>query len=329
MSDEIDFRFTGKLADENRMDFYESARFQYAAARLSVKLDRFRRYGKFPDKVTRKGNTGIDLKTFKDGSFIIQLSSASLQTSIDRPFLDLSLPALWTYVVERIFKPAQTEDIRRLLTAEPHLLAEYDSAIANNDDPSRLTLELLENQLFLSDLAPSTAELLQRLKAESQRRQYLARTSDQFSRISKEQDAFLVTMAAPLLRELSVPLRRSASHAIVSIRERDASQPILAVDAISASEVELVRVDPEIQTVRINIVQYDKETGWGKFRNAEFDGRAPFSISADKKDSLQSAVLQNMNKPEVLVQAHYVRSIAGINKRLIILDFPYDRHRDD
>lgn len=324
MSEDLDFHFTGKLADDQRMDFYESARFQYAAARLSVKLDRFRRYGKFPEKVTRKNNTGIDLRTFKDGSFIIRLLSPVLSES-ERPFLNLSLPSLWAYVVERVFKPAQAEEIRNVLSTQSNLLDIFESRIASGDDPTQQTLALLDQQRSSAPLSPETNELLERLRAESQRRRFLTETREQFSKISKEQDANLVTMAAPLLKEFAIPLRRSASHATVSIGG-ETKLSILTVNAVTASEVELVSVDPHVTILRINIVQYDKETGWGRFRNVEFQGRAPFSISADRKDGLQQAVLRNMNKEEVLVQAHFVRSVAGINKRLIILDFPEDRY---
>jgi hypothetical protein len=57
--DQLLFHFQGGLADQNRMDFYEAARFQYAAARLSVKLDQFRRTGRFSKRVTESSRTNI------------------------------------------------------------------------------------------------------------------------------------------------------------------------------------------------------------------------------------------------------------------------------
>jgi hypothetical protein len=50
MPETLTFHFEGALADSHRMNFYESARFQYAAARLMVKLAQFRQRGRFVKK---------------------------------------------------------------------------------------------------------------------------------------------------------------------------------------------------------------------------------------------------------------------------------------
>lgn len=71
MAEEIDFRFQGGLSDGHEMDFYEAGRFQYGAARLMVKLDQFRRTGRFYSRVTIDNNTSIRLRNQEDGSFII------------------------------------------------------------------------------------------------------------------------------------------------------------------------------------------------------------------------------------------------------------------
>src|SRR4051794_4674083 len=106
MPDIIEFAFDGKLASESRMDFYEISRFQYAASRLAVKLDHFRRRGTFPKKVTRQANFGIDVRPYEPGSFLIEVVAPA--AAIVGPLLiELPLTSLWTYVVERVFKPAE------------------------------------------------------------------------------------------------------------------------------------------------------------------------------------------------------------------------------
>lgn len=323
-TDSVELRFTGKLSDQNRMDFYESARVQYAAARLSVKLDKFRRTGSFPDKVTRKSNTGLDLTTFKDGSFRIQFIAPPIESGA-RGFLNVPVSALWAYVIERVFSPAQSDDIRRSLATKRALLSEYERLVVGQEDQASLTRGLLERELATGRaLESDSSELLNRLVAEAARRDYLARLSPLLARITAQQDADLVTMAAPLLKDFNVPLRRSAAYASISIGKGASRKPVLNLDEIMATDVELSRIDPTPTVLRIDIVQYDKENGWGKFRNEEFEGRASFSVAADKKERLQGMILRHMNKPEVLVEAQYVRSLGGVKKRIILLGFPKD-----
>lgn len=328
-NDGIDLRFTGKLADANRMDFYEAARLQYATARLAVKLDRFRRYGKFPKKVTTASNTGIDLTPFDKGSFHIRFD-APINESSDNWFINVPLSALWAYVIERVFKPADDADIRRGLFWEDDLLDSYDSSIREAEDPARRTLNLVGNASASGrPLDEEAVQLANRLYSEAERRAYLTSISHLLAPISAEQDAKLVTMAAPLLKDFSLPFRRSAAYASLSIYGPGVPRrPILNIDKAMAAEVELSNIDQNVVPLRINIVQYDKESGWGKFRNPEFEGKSPFSVAADRKNDLQAAILRNMNKDEVLATVSYVRSLAGINKRLILFDLPEDQYYD-
>lgn len=327
MEDELLFHFSGKLADENKMDFYESARFQYAAARLSVKLDRYRRYGNFPSKVTRASNTGIDLAVFKKGSFDIEIL-APLLTTVGPMFIEVPLSALWTYVVERVFKPADSDNIREALRTQDRLIDAFESSIAGSETTAQQTLALLEQQIAQGQLlTEDNKNLRERLVAEVERRAYLQGMRDQLARISPEDDAQLVTMAAPLLKEVSVPLRRSATLATLHVGGATGKRTILAADRAMASSVELSKIDPNISTIRINLIQYNKENGWGKFRNREFNGLASFSISADRKENLQPLILKYMGEPEVMVSAYFVRSLSGVNQRLIIVGIAPEQYQ--
>lgn len=303
------------------MDFYESSRFQYAAARLSVKLDRFRKTGSFPSKVTRTNNSGIDLAPFERGSFGIEIFAPILAAAAP-VFLEVPLTALWTYVVERVFKPAEDDVMRLALETQGRLIDAYEAQIAGRENTAQATLGLLSAELDENrGLSEENAELRERLLAEVERRAYLQGMRDQLARITPEQDANLVTMAAPLLKELAVPLRRSAAQATISISDGRKFRPILSANKAMADEVELSEIDPNITPIRIDIIQYNKENGWGKFRNAEFNGLASFSVSADRKDELQPRILESMNEPYVFVQAYYVRSLSGIKQRIIIVGF--------
>jgi len=101
MPEMLTFHFEGALADAHAMNFYESARFQYAAARLMVKLAQFRHSGRFVQKITNNSNFDIKLKSQSDGSFNINVEDSG-QSKSDDPFIKISLADLIAYVSERI-----------------------------------------------------------------------------------------------------------------------------------------------------------------------------------------------------------------------------------
>lgn len=326
MVDRIRFVFEGKLADQHRMDFYESARFQYAAARLSVKLDQYRRTGRFTSKITYKNNTSIQLRPFEEGSFGIEVLAAMLPLVPGAAFfIEVPLSTLWTYVVERIFKPADEDNVRQALKNNNRMLDVFEAQIEQNGNAFGQVTAMLQDQIERTgDLRENERNLYERLLAEGQRRAYLEGRADQLANISAEDDAKLVTMAAPLLREFSVPLRSSAQSASLSVSAGGDVKTILNVDRQMAEDVELAIVDDEIVPLRIDIIQYNKENGWGKFRSGDFDGVTSFSIPADRKERLQELVLDAMNGTDTFVQAYYVRSMAGVPQRLLLVNIIID-----
>ncbi|TFI56362.1 hypothetical protein E2493_20565 [Sphingomonas parva] len=324
MEDVISFVFSGKLAHNNEMDFYEAARFQYAASRLTVKLDKFRRTGEFPKKVTRQNNTAINLRPYRPGSFGIDIIGPALAT-LPPLLYELPITSLWTYVIERVFKPAESDTIKQALQTQADLIRVFDASIASSDRQATMTLQMLERQIAQErEVNEEVRELYERLLAETQRRSYLEAHQEVLNKITPEQDAELVTMATPLLKEIAVPLRRSASLASVNISDKYGRRRVLSATRRMADEVETIRIDPQITPVRLDIVQYNKESGWGKFRNPEFDGQTPFSVPADRKENLKSKLTRAMNKDEVFVLAYYVRSVTGKKLRIIITDFVED-----
>lgn len=114
MNEIVNFHFEGKLSDSHRMNFYEAARFQYAAARLLVKLSQFRETGKFSQKITQKSNFDIRLTALADGSFNINVEELGHQPK-EPPFVDLPLSDMLAYVSERIVDKMEEEKVKKLI----------------------------------------------------------------------------------------------------------------------------------------------------------------------------------------------------------------------
>lgn len=319
MPELIEFRFDGQLAENHQMDFYEAGRFQYDAARLMVKLDQFRRTGRFSQKITYQNNTQITLATQGDGSFIIA-ALAPLAGAIAEAFVTAPISLMWSYVVDRIVKPATDEDLRLALETNRDLIGVFQAEIVERGETNRRTLDLLENRIARGDqLNQENNELRERLLAETERRAYLEGEADTLRAISIEQDTKLVSMAAPLIRDMGVALRSSARTLDVSASQGEKSRRIMFLNRQMASEIETSIVDDEPTLILVKVVQYNRETGWGKLRIGNEVALLSFNIPSDIKGELLLPVTRAMNRDEIYIECVFVRSTRGIRQRAIVL----------
>jgi anion-transporting ArsA/GET3 family ATPase len=319
MPERIEFRFDGQLSAEHLMDFYEAGRFQYGAARLLVKLDQFRRTGRFSQKITYGNNTRITLEAQEPGSFVIG-ALAPLANMIAEAFVAAPVSLLWSYVVDRIVKPASDDNLREALATNREMLGVFQADIAEREDRTRRTLDLLENRIARGDdLTEENRQLHERLLAETERRAYLEGEAAMLRRISIEQDTKLVSMAAPLLRDMGVALRSSASTLRVATEQGPNRRRMLFLNRQMASEIETSLIDEESTLLLVKIVQYNTETGWGKLRMQEHEGLLSFNVPSDVKGELQRPLTAAMNEQETYIECVFVRSSRGIRQRAIVL----------
>lgn len=320
MDESLEFVFDGQLAAQNQMDFYEAARFQYAAARLLVKLDNFRRNGDFPKKITYKNTPNINVLPSRPGSFGIDIFAPFV--AVAAPMLvEVPLSSMLSYVIDRVFRSADDDVIREALATQRDLIETFDNAIAGRDRTIDRTLDLLQNKIereeFLTDQVIS---LQDRIIADQQRRIELAEYGPQLRGITEEREADLITMSAPLLKEMNVPLRRSAKKVSIRSVKNGERRNILSADKAMADAVELAIVDRHVTTIDINVVQFNKQSGWGKFENVEWDGLSPFSVPGDLLEYIRETVVNAMNKQLVEVDCFFVRSPSGQQQRIIVTD---------
>jgi hypothetical protein len=323
MPEEIDFTFNGALSDGHELDFYEAGRFQYGAARLMVKLDQFRRTGRFSSRVTYENNTRILLKTQEDGSFVISTLVPFLMAGGDA-FLQANIGLMWSYVADRVLRPASTDNLREALATQRDLIQTFDANIAQQGEQNRRTLDLLADRIARGDqLSNDNQRLYERLLAEGQRRAYLEGETDTLRRIAPDQDARLISMAAPLLKDMGVTLRNSASTLRVSANDNGNNREIIFLNRRMASDVDTSRIDDQSTLILVRIVQYNVETGWGKLRTAEHDGLLSFNVPSDRKGDVQGELLEAMdrrgNRMDTYIECLFVRALSGVLQRAIIL----------
>lgn len=315
MAEVITFHFEGALADAHRMNFYESARFQYAAARLMVKLAQFRQGGRFGKKITNKSNFDIQLKSQKDGSFNINVE-ATQGPSNEGQFIDINLSDLIAYVSERIIGKIDESTLNELSgSGKPSA----DTKAGKN--PAAVLEQLLKDAAnddeFAATLPSNVQDLIKRRKAEANREQRLIATRDTISRIDFARSQKLISMSAPLLSEMATALRRSANTLEVKSDIGGDSDSVLFLDQAMAREIETAIVDEEITPILGDITQFNKDNGWGKLKLGNGGQTLSFSIPSDILRGMKQKLIDNMKKDQVYLQAYYVRDRGGEVTRLI------------
>lgn len=189
MDETISFIFDGKIAAGNRMDFYESARFQYSASRLMVKLDNFRKSGTFPKKITYKNTPEILLLPSRSGSYWLEVV-APIASLFGPMLIEVPISAMFSYVVDRIFKSTDDDTIRSILSNQRELLDSYDHAISGRDNTIDRTLEMLQNRIDRDDyLNDEVRKLHERIISYQDRRLQLSEYRSEFRKINSDQEA--------------------------------------------------------------------------------------------------------------------------------------------
>lgn len=317
MSEILTFHFEGALADAHRMNFYESARFQYAAARLLVKLSQFRQHGRFVQKITAKSNFDIQLTSQTDGSFNINVEDPG-QSPTDEPFVSLSLADLVAYVSERVVEKIDETTLNS--SREPDAARSTDNP-GETDIPIS-AIDTLADEVILGRLDPDTIQatirdLVKRRVAEAHREERLDSSKPAIARIDFARSQKLIAMAAPLVSEMATALRKSANTLEVISSSHGKSRPVLFLDREMAQEIETSAVDSEITPILGDITQFNKDNGWGKLKIENGMKTVSFSIPYDILPDIRSSLINSMNRDLVYLQTYFVKDRAGELIRLI------------
>jgi hypothetical protein len=125
-------------------------------------------------------------------------------------------------------------------------------------------------------------------------------------------------MAAPLIKGMGVALRSSARTLNVTSTDDADRRRIMFLNRKMASEVETSVVDDQPTLILVKIVQYNRETGWGKLRIANEPGLLSFNVPSDLKEELQLPLARAMIEDQTYIECVFVRSTRGIKTRAIV-----------
>jgi hypothetical protein len=320
MAEKVVFHFEGGIANEHRLNFYEAARFQYAAARLVVKLAQFRAKGRFAQKITNTSNQDIVLETHSDGSFDISIIIPSVLIAHEA-FVNTSVSTLMSYIFERVVGKTSNSDVATALNAHTQVVDKIGHINDNNTALINKALDIIQNdQEIKKQLHAQQTEILERRIAELTREKEMQSSAIQLGKIDSAREQKLISMSSPLVGEMATALRRSADTLeIISTSGQAHPKRILFLNRRMAEEIETAKVDDEITTILGNIIQYNKETGWGKVRLEISEQPLSFSVPSDAKAKIQTTLLTAMGKDAVYLQMYIVRNKVGEPLRTIIV----------
>lgn len=318
--EKIRFHFDGALSTEHHLNFYEAARFQYAAARLITKLTQFQSTGRFNKRITDRTNTNSLLATHKDGSFDITILVPLAMVAAEA-FVSVPVGTLMSYVFERVLGKTNNSEVVDALNAQKSIAEQFGKISDNDTGIMQKALEIIEQQqIDLKSANDQHSKNLERRLAELERERLLSSQHDQIMRIDNARQEKLLAMAAPLVGEMATALRRSANTLeIYDETHVGITNRFLYLNKEMAEEVIISKVDEQITAIRVDIVQYNKETGWGKFRLATSRDLITFNVPTDLKERLKSNIMKEMNKTQTYVQVYFVRDRAREPKRMILI----------
>ncbi|SFJ46639.1 hypothetical protein SAMN03159338_1464 [Sphingomonas sp. NFR04] len=323
MAERITFHFEGARADDHRMNFYEAARFQYAAARLLVKLAQFRATGKFVTNISDKSNHDVELVAQKSGSFNYNVEETKPAADA---FLNIALSDLVAYVAERVIEKLDEATMAKVVLPaldydededeDEDEVEDNDLEVAEIDDMAEA---VLAGDKLTASLSPETSKIIKRRVAEVYRERRLAAAAKPIANITEDQSQKLLAMAAPLIVEMGTALRKSANTLEITTQKRGPVESVLFLDRKMARDIETAAVDRVITPILGDITQFNKENGWGKLRIENGAKMISFSIPSDVLPIIRQTLIDNMKKDLVYFKTYFVRDRAKKVKRLIIV----------
>jgi hypothetical protein len=321
------FRFDGGDADRGELNFYDAGRFQYGAARFVYTLEYFRQTGAVLSKITKRVNAEYRIPSPERGSWQTEVLQIAVPSLIECA-VKVPIQAAIAYVMERLIPGRRSREMisealgeekyrrddrvayEKERTAQERERTEQIRLLA---DTNSKALDLVGRMLDKPGLVDPKVQLLREIRdelnASSEREEIIKRYKTEFDKVEDGTATRLVDRARAQVIEMRRPLIRSADR--LQINDGPGRSPFASLSRRSVEDLSGNSVDPLPSTLRGNIIRFDKENGWGKFRNAEFTTPASFLVPSALRNRLRDEVIDAMKEEEVDVVFYYVRDKGG------------------
>lgn len=328
----LSFRFEGGDADEGLLNFYDASRFQYGAARFVYTLEHFRQTGRALNRISERINVDYRVPAARQGSWImdvLHVAGPPLAEMVIKVPIDAMIAHVFAQlrpnskIADTIIRleeqrTAQERERTRQARAQARLAQEQVAAIREQTRTTQQALRLVERMLNERP-DPEARQQLEEVQREAlangERDALLEQYRQELENIPERSLERLVNRAQSQIVEIGKPLIRSASGLEISGHTR--GQRFAHLDRRIITELGGNSIDALPTSLVGSVVRYDKESGWGKFRNPDFAAPISFLVPAAKKNQLTLEVIDAMKQEEVEVVFYYVRDRRRVVKYLI------------
>ncbi len=331
---QLRFRFEGGDAAGGTLNFYDAGRFQYGAARFIYTLEYFRQTGQVLSKITRRVDADYQISTPARGSFVLEVIQTAAPLLAEMA-IKVPINVIMAHVMERLTPGRKSRELASELlddrrSGESERTAqERERTIQEKEKTEQIRIQASTTQQALRLVSDALSTLLPthpqtqalkdvhaELKASSERDRLAAPYQRELEKITDRDMTRLLDRTRSQVIEMGKPLIRSAER--LEISEITSSSPLVSMNRRTVEELSGNEVDPLPSTLRGNITRFDKENGWGKFRNREFSAPISFVVPAAIRNTLRDDVIDAMKEDEVDVIFYYVRDKSGKVQYLIV-----------
>jgi len=290
----LTFRFEGGDADGGQLNFYDAARFQYGAARFVYTLEYFRQTGIVLSKITRRVNAEYRVPTPERGSWVMDVVQFAAPLMGEMAF-KVPIEVMMAHVMEQLIPGRKSRETLKEILSEPRspdserTILERERTAQERERTEQIRLLTNTNAKALDVLGktldrlsaggPATQtlhEVRDELTASFERVQMIEHYKRELDKIDDSYMTRLLDKTRTQVVEMGKPLIRSADR--LAIGEVSRPQPFVSLTRRSVEALSGNTVDAIPSTLRGSIIRFDKENGWGKFRNPEFT--RPISLVA-------------------------------------------------
>jgi hypothetical protein len=321
------FRFDGGDADRGELNFYDAGRFQYGAARFVYTLEYFRQTGTVLSKITKRVNAEYRIPSPERGSWEMEVLQIAVPPLIECA-VKVPIQAAIAYVMERLIPGRKSRDMISEVLGEDEfrkddrLAYERERTAQERErtkqirllaDTNSKALDLVGRMLDRPGVVGPKVQLLHEIRdelnASSEREEIIKRYKAEFDKVQDPAATRLTDRTRAQVIEMGRPLIRSADR--LQINDGPRRRPFASLNRRSVEDLSGNTVDPLPSTLRGNIVRFDKENGWGKFRNREFTTPVSFLVPSALRNKLRDEVIDAMKEEEVDAVFYYVRDKGG------------------
>jgi hypothetical protein len=330
----ISLKYDGGLAATNQLHLYEFGRAQYAFSRFIIAIEHFRKTGEVIDRVNKSNYVEILVRSPERGSFVEDVVFLAAQ-NVAAGFVSIPFTALMSYVWQLLSPLSEkteqvTQDVARTLLAEEREHTRQIKSIeeivksgnATNQQALALLQRVIDNPSLYSfrgeftqdDVAAAKADLL---SAEARQQQFDS-YEEELGKIDEQKLALLTSRVRPMVGEIALPLKRSATTMSLGVAKSERS--ICFLDKERAEAIQRRKLAENEVIVICHIHSYDRDGGYGKLSSELFGRTLNFSVTPRSRKTLLSKVLQAMTVDKVKCVLRLMKDDSGIVTSVVLQD---------